>query len=410
MDPCGAEHPASASASPAASRAQEGPAGGGGLVLACWVRMSLKIDQDHHRFRQIVRGKIRQNLRRYISNGEIMGRKGKDLVSIPIPQIDIPRFRFGDKQQGGVGQGDGDPGDPVGGEEGEGEGSGKGKAGKDAGEHALEVDVTLDELAEILGEELALPDIQNRGKSRLENTRDRYVGIRRVGPDSLLHFKRTYREALKRMIASKSFVPGAPTIVPIPEDKRFRSWKTQTEPAANAVIIYMMDVSGSMGDEQKEIVRIESFWIDTWLSKQYKGLESRYIIHDATAREVDRETFFHTRESGGTMISSAYKLCSKIIDDHFPPEEWNIYPFHFSDGDNWSMDDTLLCIDLLRNKLLPRVNMFAYGQVESPYGSGQFIKDLREHLGKDDRVVTSEIRDKDAIINSIKDFLGKGKL
>jgi sporulation protein YhbH len=378
-------------------------------VLALQVRMSLKIDQDHHRFRQIVRGKIRQNLRKYISNGEIMGRKGKDVVSIPIPQIDIPRFRFGDKQQGGVGQGDGDPGDPMGGEEGEGEGSGK-KAGKDAGEHALEVDVTLDELAEILGEELALPDIQNRGKSRLENTKDRYVGIRRVGPDSLLHFKRTYREALKRMIASKAFVPGAPSVVPIPEDKRFRSWKTQTEPAANAVIIYMMDVSGSMGDEQKEIVRIESFWIDTWLSKQYKGLESRYIIHDATAKEVDRETFFHTRESGGTMISSAYKLCSKMIDDHFPAEEWNIYPFHFSDGDNWSMDDTLLCIDLLKNRLLPRVNMFAYGQVESPYGSGQFIKDLREHLGKDDRVVTSEIRDKDAIMNSIKDFLGKGKL
>jgi sporulation protein YhbH len=372
--------------------------------------MSLKIDQDHHRFRQIVRGKIRQNLRRYISNGEIMGRKGKDLVSIPIPQIDIPRFRFGDKQQGGVGQGEGDPGDPIGGEEGEGEGSGKGKAGKDAGQHSIEVDVTLDELAEILGEELALPDIQNRGKSRLENTKDRYVGIRRVGPDSLLHFKRTYREALKRMIASKAFEPGSPSVVPIPEDKRFRSWKTNTEPAANAVILYMMDVSGSMGDEQKEIVRIESFWIDTWLSKQYKGIESRYIIHDATAREVDRETFFHTRESGGTMISSAYKLCAQLIDEHYPPSEWNIYPFHFSDGDNWSMDDTLQCVDLLKNKLLPRVNMFAYGQVESPYGSGQFIKDLREHLGKDDRVVTSEIRDKDAIMNSIKDFLGKGKL
>ena len=72
----------------------------------------------------------------------------------------------------------------------------------------------------------------------------------------------------------------------------------------------MMDVSGSMGDEQKEIVRIESFWIDAWLQSQYKGLESRYIIHDAVAREVDRETFFHTRESGGTMISSAYKLAA----------------------------------------------------------------------------------------------------
>ena len=112
----------------------------------------------------------------------------------------------------------------------------------------------------------------------------------------------------------------------------------------------MMDVSGSMGDEQKEIVRIESFWIDAWLQKQYKGLESRYIIHDAVAREVDRETFFHTRESGGTMISSAYKLCSQLIDDHYPPDEWNIYPFHFSDGDNWSMDDTLLCVELLKNE------------------------------------------------------------
>jgi len=163
-----------------------------------------------------------------------------------------------------------------------------------------------------------------------------------------------------------------------------------------------------MGDEQKEIVRIESFWIDAWLQKQYKGLESRYIIHDAVAREVDRDTFFHTRESGGTMISSAYKLCAQVIDDHYPPEEWNIYPFHFSDGDNWSMDDTLLCVELLKNKLLPRVNMFAYGQVESPYGSGQFIKDLREHFGKDGRVVTSEIRDKDAVVGSIKEFLGKG--
>ena len=369
--------------------------------------MSLKVDQDHSRFRQIVRGRIRQNLRKYISQGELVGRKGKDLVSIPIPQIDIPRFRFGDKQQGGAGQGDGEPGDPMGGEEGEGDGTGK--AGEGEGEHVLEVDVTLDELAAILGEELELPDIENKGKSKLVDEKDRYTGIRRVGPESLRHFRRTYREALKRQISMGGYVKERPVIVPIPDDKRYRSWRTIAEPVANAVIVYMMDVSGSMGDEQKEIVRIESFWIDTWLQRQYKGLESRYIIHDAVAREVDRDTFFHTRESGGTMISSAYKLCSQIIDDHYPPDEWNIYPFHFSDGDNWSMDDTLSCVEILKNKILPRANMFAYGQVESPYGSGQFIKDLRDHLGKDDRVVTSEIRDKDAIVQSIKDFLGKGK-
>src|SRR5216683_3663417 len=369
--------------------------------------MSLKIDQDHSRFRNIVRGKIRQNLRKYISHGELIGRKGKDLVSVPIPQIDIPRFKFGDRQQGGVGQGDGEVGDPVGGDEGQ--ESGQGKAGQDAGEHALEVDVTLDELAAILGEELELPDIQDKGKSKITSAKDRYTGIRRVGPESLRHFKRTYREALKRMISAGTFKPNQPIVVPIPDDKRFRSWKTDVEPVANAVIIYMMDVNGSMGDEQKEIVRIESFWIDTWLQKQYKGLESRYIIHDAVAREVDRDTFFHTRESGGTMISSAYKLCKEIIRADYPSGSWNIYPFHFSDGDNWSADDTRFCVEMLRNDILPSVNQFAYGQVESPYGSGQFIKDLREAIGESENVALSEIADKDAIYQSIKDFLGRGK-
>ena len=368
--------------------------------------MSLKIDQDHSRFRNIVRGKIRENLRDYISQGEMIGRKGNDQVSIPIPHIDIPRFTFGSKGQGGVGQGDGEVGDAVGGEPQEGDG--QGEAGKDPGQHVLEVDVSLDELAEILGEELELPSIEPKGQSQISTAKERYTGIRRVGPESLKHFKRTYREALRRSIASGTYDAKRPIIVPQKDDKRFRSWNVDNEPVANAVIIYMMDVSGSMGDEQKEIVRIESFWIDTWLQKQYQGVESRYIIHDAVAREVDRDTFFHTRESGGTMISSAYKLCAQMIADEYPSEEWNIYPFHFSDGDNWSMDDTLQCVELMKNQLLDRINMFAYGQVESPYGSGQFIKDLTEHFSEDARVVTSEIRDKEAIMGSIKDFLGKG--
>src|SRR5688572_532566 len=112
---------------------------------ATLLSMSLKIDQDHSRFRGIVRGKIRDNLRRYISQGELLGRKGKDIVSIPVPHIDTPRFIFGDRQKGGVGQGKGEVGDAVGGEQEESE-DGAGQAGKDAGEHLLEVDVTLDEL------------------------------------------------------------------------------------------------------------------------------------------------------------------------------------------------------------------------------------------------------------------------
>jgi len=235
------------------------------------------------------------------------------------------------------------------------------------------------------------------------------VGIRRVGPESLKHFKRTYREALKRQIASGVYNPDSPIIVPVREDKRFRSWKTQEKYESNAVIIYMMDVSGSMGEEQKDIVRKESFWIDAWLTTQYKGIETRFIIHDAKAKEVDRETFFHTRESGGTMISSAYKLCAEIIAKDYPVDEWNIYPFHFSDGDNWSIDDTKICLELLSNKLIPASNMFGYGQVDSPYGSGQFIKDLHSRLADEEKLVTSEIPNRDGIMNSIKTFLGKGR-
>ena len=368
--------------------------------------MALRIDQDHRRFRDIVRGRIRNNLRKYISQGEMMGKKGTQVVTIPIPQIEIPRFRFGPKGQGGAAQGDGEAGDVLG--QGE-EQPGSGQAGDKPGEHVLEVEVTLEELAAILGEELKLPRIQPKGKHKIVAQKDRFTGIRKTGPESLRHFRRTFKQALKRQLSMGTYDPKNPLIVPIVDDKRYRSWKSYPLPQSNALIIYMMDVSGSMGDEQKEIVRIESFWIDTWLRSQYRGIESRYIIHDATAKEVDRETFFKTRESGGTMISSAYRLCAKMIEEEYPASEWNIYPFHFSDGDNWSVDDTATCVEVLNQKILPFVNLFAYGQVESPYGSGQFIKDLHEHFHEDERLVTSEIKNKDAIMDSIRDFLGTGK-
>ena len=230
-----------------------------------------------------------------------------------------------------------------------------------------------------------------------------------TGSESLRHFKRTYKQALRRQIASRTYDPNRPVIVPVREDRRYRVWKPVSEPKANAVIIYQMDVPGSMGDEQKEIGRIESFWIDTWLRSQYKNIECRYIVHDAVAKEVDQHTFYHLRESGGTKISSAYELCLKLIQEKFAPQEWNIYPFHFSDGDNWSGKDTQRCVEILEQEILPKVNIFCYGQVKSAYGSGQFKGDLDKHFAGDDRIITSEILNRDGILDSIKAFLGKGR-
>jgi len=368
--------------------------------------MVLQIEEDVNRFKKIIKGKIKENLRKYISHGEMIGKRGKEYVSIPIPQIDLPRFKYGNPNNGGVSSGDGEEGDPVGAGEGEG---GAGKAGNLPGRHVREVELTLQELADIMGEQLELPRIEPRGQQELTVERYSFKGIRHTGPESLRHFKRTYREALKRQVSAKEYNPGNPIIIPIKEDKRYRSWTPIYKPQSNAVVLYMMDVSGSMGEEQKEIVRIETFWIDTWLRKHYPGLKTRYIIHDAAAAEVDRETFFSTRESGGTVISSAYELAANIIEQDYPVSEWNIYPFHFSDGDNWSLEDNARCFDILENRLFPISNMFCYGQVESAYGSGKFINDLKDQFPGNDILVTSQIADRDAIIDSIKDFLGKGR-
>ncbi|MCW8131397.1 MAG: DUF444 family protein [Planctomycetota bacterium] len=363
-----------------------------------------KIERDHSRFRQIVRGKIKKELRKYMSNGELIGKKGKDLVSIPLPQIDIPHFRFG-KNQGGVGSGEGDPGDPIPGQPQPGDGTGE--AGDQPGEHVLEVDLTLDELAKILGEELELPNIQPRGQRTVVAEKERYNSIRRQGPETLRHFKRTFVRALQRQIALGIYDPKKPRIIPIKEDKRFKSWQVTFVPESNAVIFYMMDVSGSMGDEQKELVRTTAFWIDTWLRSQYRTIESRYITHDAAAREVDQETFYRTRESGGTAISTAYKLCADLIDKSYSPQEWNIYTFHFSDGDNL-LSDNEQCFKILKEDMLPKVNLFCYGQVRSLYGSGEFKRKLDDAMDAEN-LITADIKNKEEIYDAIKVFLGKGK-
>ncbi|MCC9608207.1 DUF444 family protein [Blastopirellula sp. JC732] len=367
--------------------------------------MSLKIDRDASRFKEIVRGRIRSNLRKYVTHGEMIGRKGKDLVSIPVPQLDVPHFRYG-KNEGGVGQGEGKVGDPVGRGQ---DGDGAGEAGSEPGRHLLEVEVSLDELAAMLGDELELPKIQPKGDANLKQERHRYDSIRSSGPESLRHFRRTFVKALRRQIASGGYSPDKPVIIPIREDTRYRAWSTIEQPEANAAIIYMMDVSGSMTDEQKQIVRTEAFWIDTWLKSQYSDVERRYVIHDAAAKEVDEETFYHTRESGGTRISTAYKTAAEIIDRDFPASQWNIYCFQFSDGDNWG-EDNQRCMRMLEEKFLPICNLFCYGQVESPYGSGEYIRSLAGHFGRGhENLILSEIEDRAAIYESIKTFLGKGK-
>jgi uncharacterized sporulation protein YeaH/YhbH (DUF444 family) len=352
------------------------------------------IKSDVNRFRQIVRGRVREELRKHLGHHELIGRQGKQVVSIPIPQLELPRFAH-DPDGEGVGQGDGEGNGP--------------KAGKEPGQHILEAEFSVEELAQMLGDALELPRIEPRGRDELDTSSGRYTGISTVGPESLRHFKRSYRQALQRMIASGAYDPKHPRVALIRADKRYRTWRQRPIPSANAVIIYIMDVSGSMGADQKELVRTESFWLDAWISNHYQGTRQVYIVHDAAAKEVDRDTFFRIRESGGTVISSAYDLCRKVIQERYSPHDWNLYLFHFTDGENYSRQDTEKCLEMLKTELLPVVNLFGYGQVESYGTSGDFFDALKSGIDDNEKVALSRIPDRNAIVDSIKTLLGKGR-
>ncbi|MEK6816393.1 MAG: DUF444 family protein, partial [Nanoarchaeota archaeon] len=268
-------------------------------------------DSNKKRFEDIIKGSVRKDLKNIIKNYDILKPKRDGTISIPLPHVEIPRFKKapdnsedgqGDGEgQGGVGRGPGNVGDKLfPGQQGEGEGDGK-KAGEGEGEHSIEVEVNLEVLASIMKEELGLPNVEDKGrKKRIYTEFDRYSGSRTVGPDALLRIEATFMQALFRTIASGEYDPEDPIITIRKEDMRYRSWKTTTKPESDAVLIYMMDVSGSMSERHKSIARLTSFWIDTFLRSQYKGIESIYIIHDYSAKQVSYYEFYRTSTSGGT--------------------------------------------------------------------------------------------------------------
>jgi uncharacterized sporulation protein YeaH/YhbH (DUF444 family) len=370
----------------------------------------MKIEQDVARFQKIIKGHIKRELTKFISQGDlVITQKGQKSCHVTLPRIYIPQFRFGENETQGIGRGQADA--PLGKllEE-EGDDEGGQKPSLEEGSHTLELEIDLDFMADLLKEELELPLVLDKGQKSLQSEQAKYSHIVKQGPESLFDFKRTYKQALLRQISSNTYDATDPLIVPLAEDKRYFSVNEVKKPEASAVIFYMMDVSGSMGEEQKEIVRLTSFWINIWIKAHYKNLDTRFIVHDAQAKEVDEHTFFHTKESGGTLISSAYYLCQDIIAKHYDPNDWNIYLFHFSDGDNWSVQDTEISLSLLERFLLPKVNLFCYGQVESRYGSGQFLKEIYNHpkINDNSKALKTEIKARGDIPKAIKSFLGKG--
>ena len=161
-------------------------------------------------------------------------------------------------------------------------------------------------------------------------------------------------EELKQKIARVPFIDTF--------DLRFNNYAKREIPSSQAVMFCLMDVSGSMDQATKDIAKRFFILLYLFLQRNYEKTEIVFIRHHTSAKEVDEDEFFHSRETGGTVVSSALRLMQEIIQDRYSPEQWNIYGAQASDGDNWA-DDSPQCASLLTEQLLPFVRYYAYIEI-----------------------------------------------
>ena len=147
-------------------------------------------------------------------------------------------------------------------------------------------------------------------------------------------------------------------------DLRYDNKIDQPEPTTQAVMFCIMDVSGSMGQQEKDIAKRFFMLLYLFLTRTYEKIQVIFISHHTVASEVDEESFFYSRETGGTVVSSALKLMSSIVEERYPSNEWNIYAAQASDGDNWH-NDSDICRKLLNDKIMPFVQYYAYIEITS---------------------------------------------
>ncbi|MDB5085193.1 MAG: sporulation protein YhbH [Bacilli bacterium] len=317
--------------------------------------------QDQVRHQEKVRDAIRKNLSDLVSEESIILSDGKQIIKVPIRSLDEYRFRYNFNKQPHVGQGDGDTqvGDVLGrdrdpGAQGPGQGDG---AGDVAGVDYYEAEVSVDELQDILFKDLELPNLQRKENTEVVTPDIHFNDIRKKGLQSNIDKKRTILETLKRNARDGS--PGIHRISP--EDLRYKTWEEIKVPHSNAVVLAMMDTSGSMGQFEKYMARTFYFWMVRFLRTKYEHVDIQFIAHHTEAKVVTEEEFFTKGESGGTICSSAYITALDLINKRYSPEKYNIYPVHFSDGDNLTSDNEK-CVKLVQ-EFMQICNIFGYGEV-----------------------------------------------
>lgn len=318
-----------------------------------------KGQQDQERHREKVKQAIKENLPDLISEESIIMSNGRQIVKIPIRSLEEYRIRYNynKSRQTGSGQGDSQVGDVIaqGKPEGAQPGSGQG-AGDSSGVDYYEAGVTLEDIEGLLFAELELPNLESKAPEQLVSDDIDFRDVRRTGLMGNIDKKRTLLEAIRRNQRDAA----ASTRI-LPDDLRFKTWEDVVNPDSNAVVLALMDTSGSMGLFEKYCARTFFFWMTRFLKTRYDSVQIRYIAHHTEAHEVSEEHFFNKGESGGTICSSAYEYALRIIEQDYPVAQYNLYPIHFSDGDNLTSDNEK-CVRCVM-ELSELAQMFGYAEV-----------------------------------------------
>lgn len=357
--------------------------------------------KDSQRHQKKIKEAIRKNLHKIIAEESIITTDGKRTTKVPVRYLDSYYFKHG-KMRDGVGHGEGDPGDVL--RPGKSKDKQPGdKAGEGVGEEIYEAEISVDELTKMMIEDIGLPWLKDKERKEVITTHIEYTDLRKKGPLSNWAKRQTVMENIKR----NAIEGGEAKFKGLKEDDmRFRTWNERIERNSNAVVYLMMDRSGSMDDHKRYLCKATFWWLCRFLEKLYDNVEVVFIAHDWEAKVVPEKDFFTISNSGGTRCSSAYELAWKDIQECRPDNVWNVYCFHFSDGDNM-LDDDDRCKQIVTD-MLQRVNMVAYGEVayENMSWRGEksgLIAALRSidhpHL------MTSILKDKKDVYPTLKKFL-----
>ena len=302
---------------------------------------------DRRRHKEKIEKAIKEGIHEIVAEESIIGKSGKKKIKIPVKGIKEYQFVFG-KNQGSKGVGSAQGQDIKKGQkikEGKKQ-KGKGKpqkAGNEKGEEYYDVEISLDELAKYLFDDLNLPDLKKKSSNTVVAEQRKRKGYRTKGIRARLSKKETLKNKIKRQkqaIKNKSYDPESEERFPFhADDLKFKHTEIKNKPITNAVIFFIMDVSGSMTKQKKFLARSFFFLLYQFIRYRYEKIDIVFVSHTTTANEVNEDDFFKRGSSGGTFISSGLEKSLDIINERYNPNSWNVYAFHGSDGENWVEDN-----------------------------------------------------------------------